>query len=393
MAWVIALAFPTKTVPMKLFTRFNRINLLAMISVFLLSGVLYYMLLSRVLIHELDEALTEYKMRVDHYTVQHKKLPEFNNFDEVEVRYHLTSQVKKSSISSVTLYDQEEQHNGIFRQLEFTQEVNGQLFEIVLAKPVEGTKLVTKTIGFITLLLLLVVILLSIILNRIILRKLWQPFYATMRVLKTFKLSSKEVPYFPTSNIEEFSLLNQSLNEVIGSANDDYNTLKEFTENASHELQTPLAIIRSKLDLVIQEEGLSEYQSTALNSVYKGIHRLTKLNQSLLLLAKIENQQFTGTNQIDLQEKVADKLSQFMEFWETNNIQVIADLQPSTINANSDLVEILFNNLLSNVGRHNNHGGEINIPAVGKGWIQRGCLAGFTKRLPPVAIMAWVCRS
>jgi signal transduction histidine kinase len=319
------------------------------------------MLLSRVLIHELDEALTEYQIRVGHYTTLHKRLPEFNSFDEVEVSYRLINREHANHITSVIRYDQEEQRNGTFRQLIFTQPVNGQMYEINLAKPVEGTKLVTKTIAFITILLLLVVILLSIVLNRLILRKLWRPFYDTMLVLKNFKLNGKGSPDFPLSDIDEFSLLNKSLTEVIDRANDDYRILKEFTENASHELQTPLAIIRSKLDLVIQEEGLSDHQSMALKSAYKGIHRLTKLNQSLLLLAKIENQQFTATEHIDLQERMTDKLSQFMEFWTANNINVLADLQPATINANADLIEILLNNLLSNAGRHNERGGDISI--------------------------------
>jgi signal transduction histidine kinase len=362
MAWDTGSAFQTEATSMKLFTRFNRISLFAMVLVFLLSGILYYVLLSGVLIHELDEALIEYRARLDNYIIQHNRLPDFNNnFDEVEVRYHLVDKACKSELSSVRRYDKEEEKYGRFRQLVFTGNVNSHLYEINIAKPVEGTKLVTKTIALITLLLLLLIIIVSIILNRIILRKLWQPFYHTIDELKGFKLSNKKTPEFPVTDIEEFSFMNQSLTKVIDDANDEYKTLKEFTENASHELQTPLAIIRSKLDLVIQEEGLSESQSNALNSAYKGIHRLTKLNQSLLLLAKIENLQFSTTEEVELKEKIEDKLQQFHEFWAGNNIRVSAMLQPEVITANAELIDILLNNLLSNAGRHNKSGGEIVI--------------------------------
>lgn len=346
---------------MKLFTKYNRINLSVMVVVFLLSGILYYFLLSRVLVRELDEVLGEYRDRVSNYVKQHHKMPEFTSLDDVVVNLKPVTVAQKTRYYSTNRLEKEDNRIEHFRELVFVQNIDGQLYELRVAKPVEGTRLITKTIAFTTLILLLVVILISLAVNQIILKKLWRPYYLTMQELKGFKLNSKASPNFPPSDIEEFSFLNKSLSDVINSAKDDYQTLKEFTENASHELQTPLAIIRSKLDLVIQEEGLSEQQSAALKSAYKGIHRLTKLNQSLLLLAKIENQQFAATEEIDLREKIQEKISQFMEFWEANDIKVVADLQLSTINANSDLIEILLNNLLSNAGRHNVQGGEINI--------------------------------
>lgn len=347
---------------MKLFTRFNRINLSVMVLVFLVSGAIYYLLLSGVFVHELDEALHEYRDRLHHYVQVHKRLPDFDsNFDEIDFTYRPVDKAHERSLSSVRRYDKEEGKYGLFRQFVFTEQVNNQVYEINIARPVEGTRLVTKTVAAITLSLLLLIIVLSIILNRVILRKLWRPFYHTINELKGFRLSDKKMPQFPETDIEEFAFMNRSLTDVIHMANDEYRTLKEFTENASHELQTPLAIIRSKLDLVIQEEGLSENQTSALTSAYAGIHRLTRLNQSLLLLAKIENQQFADTGEIALKEKLEDKLQQFHEFWAGNKIQVSEVLRPATITANAALVDLLLNNLLSNAGKHNKAGGEIVI--------------------------------
>lgn len=346
---------------MKLFTKFNRINLAAMILVFLFSGVMYYLLLSRMLIHELDEALGEYRSRLDRYLTEQHKLPELNTFDEVAVAFRLTNKTQPGQWTSVSRYNAEEDQYSAYRQLIFTRKVDGQLYEINIAKPVEGVRLVTRTVATMTLTLLLIIIVISILLNRVILKRLWQPFYDTIHALKKYRLGGNEVPRLPASDIEEFAFMNQSLSGVIQSAHDDYLALKEFTENASHELQTPLAIIRSKLDLVIQEEGLSEKQSVALKSAYAGIHRLTKLNQSLLLLAKIENQQFNTTDQVDVKDKIEAKLNQFSEFWSAKNITVSATVHPAVIQANRELMEILLNNLLSNAGRHNYDGGEIRI--------------------------------
>ena len=95
------------------------------------------------------------------------------------------------------------------------------------------------------------------------------------------------------------------------SAEREYRQLKEFTENASHELQTPLAVVRSKMDVLIQDEKLSESQSNLVQSAYEAIQKLARLNQSMLLLNKIENRQFSETSAIDIKQLIEQKLDLF----------------------------------------------------------------------------------
>jgi signal transduction histidine kinase len=155
--------------------------------------------------------------------------------------------------------------------------------------------------------------------------------------------------------------MNQTLEKTTSQARREYSLLKEFTENASHEMQTPLAIIRSKLDLLIQDENLSEDQSKTMQSAYSAIEKLSRLNQSLLLLAKIENNQFAETTNIDLKQKIEEKLDAFHELWQNQNISVSSSLKDATVDLNSELTEILLNNLLSNATRHNFSNGSIRI--------------------------------
>lgn len=343
----------------KLFTRYNRANLMVMAFLFVFTGVIYYVIVSSVLVHEVDEALKKYQKQVGRYVGQNDSLPVFKNFEEVEVTYRPAKAFREKEIRQVSVYDRDDHKNEIYRQIIFSQRVNDEWFEITVSKPLEGTKLVIRTIAYSTLIILLIIICISIVLNRILLKKLWSPFYGSMKEIEKFKLGEDFSPELPDSNISEFALLNSILMKVVQGAKDEYRILKEFTENASHETQTPLAIIRSKLDLVIQDESLTASQSEALNSAYEALSRLAKLNQSLLLLAKIENHQFAATAHIDLRERMEDKLQQFSEVWSANGITVESDLKPATINANPELVEILVNNLLSNAGRHNKAGGTI----------------------------------
>jgi signal transduction histidine kinase len=205
--------------------------------------------------------------------------------------------------------------------------------------------------------------------NRIVLKQLWKPFYSTLDAVSNFKVVKDQALNFTATSTDEFSFMNNILNETTLQAQKDYRILKEFTENAAHEMQTPLAVIRSKLDLLIQDEDLKESQSRTVQTSYKAIEKLSKLNQSLLLLAKIENRQFEETETIDLKKKLEEKIEEFNELWESQELSVVVQLKPVHQSMNAELAEILLNNLLSNAIRHNIEGGCIRIELTTEGLI------------------------
>lgn len=346
---------------MKLFHKYSRINLSFMMMIFILSGVLYFVLVRFVLIHELDEALTDYKDRIEAYSNEHHQLPQRCMLDQTLIDYYPASKNEKDHSYFMNRFDPSEKRTHKYRQLEFTQQAGNQYYRITIARELEGTNMLLKTIVYTTLGLILVIIIVSVLINMLLLKRLWRPFYSTIHQLKTFKLGNKEDVHFEETNIDEFALLNQNVNATIERARNEYKTLKEFTENAAHEMQTPVSIIRSKLDLMIQQEGLSDKQTDAIKSAYQGIQRLNKLNQALLLLAKIENQQFSDRQAIDLDKKIAEKVSQFQGIWDNMHLNIKKELFPTKVIANDSLMEVLLNNIFSNAARHNYDGGAIHI--------------------------------
>lgn len=347
---------------MKLFARYNRLALSATVLIFLVAGILYYILLKAILEHELDETLMEKRKQVLRFIETNRQFPASNEMDETIFRYQENAGgTIKPKIKSSQWFDQEEGHKVSFRELTFTEQLNGRHYKITIAKALEGTSTLLKYIIAITLSVILVIILTTVIINRYLLRKLWSPFYLTLRTIQDFNVAENRQLRFPSTNIDEFSLLNQHLVQSIGNAQHEYQLLKEFSENASHEIQTPLAILRSKLDLFIQSENLSEKQVKLLKSMYDPIRKLSRLNQALLLLMKIENRQFPLKEAIDLRLKVEEKIAQFMELWQDRDIKLSATLNDTVIHANPELTDILLNNLFSNATRHNQHGGTILI--------------------------------
>ena len=348
---------------MKLFTRYNRINLLATVIIFLLSGLAFYFLLKYILIDQVDEDLKIEQHEIQTYAHKYQQLPEIIPVRDQHISYMPAEKDGgERRFASMWLKDASEKEPELFRELSFYIEVNKNWYRITVRKSLEGTDNMIHSIVTITLVTILAILLVSFFINRLVLKKLWQPFYDSLSAMKQFELGKNRPPQFPKTSIEEFSIMNETLAQATTRAADDYRYLKEFTENASHELQTPLAIIRSKLDVLIQDEHLSESQSRTVQGAYEAIQKLSRLNQGLLLLAKIENGQYTETSTINVAEKITGKMDQFAELTASKNLQVRLTMDKKVmVQVNPELFDILVNNLLSNAIKYNSEGGTIDI--------------------------------
>ncbi len=201
-----------------------------------------------------------------------------------------------------------------------------------------------------------------LILNNVLLRKIWKPFYQLLNRLQKFRLEDGK--HFKTNKttIEEFKLLNDTVQKLIQSNIAAFNSQKQFIENASHELQTPLAISLNKLELLIEKESLTEDQLQILAAVVNNLERSTRLNKSLSQLSKIENRQFPEVAETDLNNLVRKLLEDFAQLAEHRNINLHLNeqgiLKPKM---NPDLATILVTNLLKNAITHNVSGGVVTI--------------------------------
>ena len=345
---------------MKLFTRYFRINLLATLLIFLLASIAFYFLLWWVMIRQVDEDLKIEQREIETYVSKYHRPPEPITVKDQRISFE-SSDLHERTRQFSTVKSPEEHEREDFRQIRFTQQVGNQWLLFKVSKSLEGTRDMNRSIIVISLLTVILILIVSLLINRWLLRRLWKPFYSTLSDIKRFRLGEKKPPSFESTSIDEFSLLNKTLDQFIQAAEKEYTLLKEFTENASHELQTPLAIVQSKLDTLIQDEHLSESQSNAAQTAYEAIRKMTKLNQSLLLLSKIENRQFSETSSFDFKKIVEEKIAAWQELWQGKNITVTSLLEPTVITMNTQLADILLNNLFSNALRHSADGGSIHI--------------------------------
>lgn len=210
--------------------------------------------------------------------------------------------------------------------------------------------------------LYLILIVTILVINTLVLRSMWKPFFNYLNRLSQFKLGKNEHVQPIQSKTAEFQLLNKVVTDVLESNIRSFHNQKQLIENASHELQTPLAIALNKLQLLAENESLSEEVVKEIFQTIETLERLTRLNKSLLLLSKIENKQFLNEEKVDLNELVSQVLDDFRDQIEFKELTVSVASEGKLIAAmNPELAHILFSNLLKNAIRHNTKSGRIEI--------------------------------
>ncbi|MEZ2336790.1 sensor histidine kinase [Mucilaginibacter sp. RCC_168] len=346
---------------MKLLDKYNRVNLIAAIIIMLITGGIYYLAISSILINEKDKSLEVEEQEIFDYVKLNHNLPQVFESPDQQISF---KQVPKNSVTrkfiNTTYYkNANEPESG--RGLISFVDMGHTYYKILIVESKVETEDLIQIIFGITIGVILLLLLALVITNRLILNRLWQPFYNILDELKLFHISdTRNIPQLDNS-IDEFNELHQEVSAMATRVKHEYQNLKNFTENASHELLTPIAIITSKLDTLIQSENLSEGQGKLLTDLYGAVNRLNRLNQSMLLLVKVENRLLKDENLIDLKALTEEMIFQFEEIFLSKNLHVSYNLDEKQVYANRHLMEILLSNLMSNAIRHNYNGGEIKI--------------------------------
>ncbi len=191
--------------------------------------------------------------------------------------------------------------------------------------------------------------------------RLFRPFRKTLDRIRNFDLHKKEILPAEETSVSEFTDLNRFVEQMTRKAVSDYNNLKEFSENASHELQTPLAIAKGKLEL-LTESNLTEEQYRYVESLERSIKKLSRLSESLSLLTKIENHEFSSDQTVDLSRLIIESIEEFREFIIFNKITIETDIEDNvTVKMHPALAEILWTNLFQNAIKHNIADGTIKV--------------------------------
>lgn len=353
---------------MKLFTRYNRFNTAITIFIFVAGSIAFYFVLHFVLIRQLDETLRVEQQEVVDFVKSQRKLPALQNTRTQWITITPASDsLTKNTITSLTVYSPKDEEPLTVRQLSFSVSTNGQWFLVRVNKSETETEDLLQLIILVTIGMIALMFLSNYLINRKIIGRLWQPFYHTIEQIKNYRVDSHQPLQLPKVPIEELDLLNESLSKMTERIHRDYHSLKTFTENASHEIQTPLAIIRTKIEALLQDMEGNQKNMQQLLVIEEAAMKLSRLHQSLLLLTKLENRQFPLTENINLTSIIRSKMEERNDLIEAKKLSILLDCQEINLPFHHHLAEMLVSNLLNNCIRYTPISGTIHIELNTKG--------------------------
>ena len=332
----------------------------------------YYLVVDAIWKHELDEhndiVARKTASQINSLKLSEEKLIEtIQLWNDVQPSTNIRKLEKNDNLKD-SIFIVEKPHDFLhfeeidrFRCLSKVIYLNQKPYRFNIETNIEETQETIFFISITTVFLFVLIVGGLLFLNRRLSKSVWKPFRETLDQLKTFSLNNQTKIEFSKTDVSEFDELNQSLTKLIEHNVSVYKTQKEFTENASHELQTPLAILKNKLDILLQNQDLTEKQYQIAEEMNRALSRSSRINKNLLLLAKIDNKQFDSET-FHLDEVLNQSLEILQEHFEQKNISVNTEISDNVkVNGNIGLTEVLINNLIINAIRHTSINGSISI--------------------------------
>ena len=346
---------------MKLINKTILYYLIVSIPLILLAGVLGYFLIKVELNNSMEESLWKEKLNAE------KIIKTFNTPHVIYLTTDSLSKVipvfhnkKGFEYKDSIIYDCFEEEYLRYRVLKHYFLSNNQNYLIITSKSTLEDDDLMESLFTSFIIIIISLIISFFIVSWLLSKTIWRPFYNTLIKLTEYDINQHHSYQFDKSSTKEFNQLNSTLTAMTDKLYSDFLKQKEFTENASHEMQTPLAVVKANLSLLMQSPNLMEEEMNQLQSIENTIKKLTALNKALILLSKIENHQFNENISVNFNDKIKSAIKHYDDLLIDKNLIIETSFDNDLIYAfNSTLADVLISNLLQNAIRHNYDDGGI----------------------------------
>ncbi|MCX2452073.1 HAMP domain-containing sensor histidine kinase [Pedobacter sp. PLR] len=251
-----------------------------------------------------------------------------------------------------------------YRVLSYTFKNKGKNYLLEIGKTTTSINQYNKPLQRFALYVLIFLIVLTILIDLTFIRMLIRP----LEKIISSKLINRRFPFKDgqkriQTSTADFKYLDESLILLMNQINEAFYKEREFTSNASHELMTPISILQNKMENLLADETLDEKSAMAIIEMMKTVDRLKNITKSLLLISRIENEQYIRKEEVKpllLFNEIIEEISHRLE---EKHIQIFLDISPEVIlkGVNKDLLFQLFFNLIHNAIKFNRHNGKIFI--------------------------------
>jgi len=341
---------------MKLLTKTSLNFISASVIFFLLGSVAMYFSVRNIIAEDLKSQLLQQQNKFI-YNANQNKLTDltsklvFIQITDNEIGYSFSDTVLIVNDSYI-----------LYRKLQFSYLQDEQYYQVSILQNQSQSDLLIKKIVIMNVGFAMLFFLIMFFVNRQSIKSALSVFYSTIRKLEDFELSKAQNLSLETADVQEIKKLNEVFEKMATQIYNDFEAQKEYTENVSHELQTPLAIISSKADELMQADNLSKEQMEQLALLLETTNRLSKINQALIFLTKIDNRFYTQGSSFSLNDLIKEKLQIFDVAIQEKELKLELDLLDITqVYMNPYLAETLIINLIKNAIIHNTSGGVLCI--------------------------------
>ena len=347
----------------KLLHKTSRAYLLFSLLLLIVSAPLFYYITERLYIDETDETLILHKNEFLKYSLPTLTTAEIPNWN----KYNRNVKIETFRNTGDTLfynsyYDTLDAETEPYRELNASITINGNPYTFSARINLVETEDLMESIAILFFVIISLLLVGLFIITKRLSLSIWKPFYETLNQIEKFEIDKSNQPQLIDTDIEEFKRLNQSIEKLIGKNTSIYHSQREFIENAAHELQTPLAVFQAKIDTLIQSSDFTQEQYKILISLNDSVSRLNRLNKNVLLLSKIENDNYSDKQTISFNDAIEKHLDFFTEQAKAKNLIIKKELDKTiSVKSNPVLAEILMSNLFLNAIRHNINDGQILI--------------------------------
>lgn len=336
-------------------------------------GALFYFTMVDEIRDEADDALEDYSAMIISRILAGEALPQENDGSNnsfevhaVDSDYAATHPHLSYRDENIYIPDKREKEPARVQTSIFS-DAEGQFYELMVMTPTfEKNDLFEAVLGWIVVLYVaLLVIVLTI--TMIIFRRSLQPLYDLLHWLDAYRPGGRPERVPNNTDVEEFRRLNVALQQAVDRSEELFERQSQFIGNASHELQTPLAIIGNRVEWLLDSTTITEEEAGELFKIKKTLSRAVRLNKTLLLLTKIDNGQFPESVEVDLVQMIQESAESYGDVYAEREVSVTQSLPAEfKVEMNESLAATLVTNLIKNAFVHSSNGSEVHISIAGR---------------------------
>jgi len=342
---------------------------MALLPVIALWAMIFYFVMVEEINDEADDLLESYAESLMSKKLSGNELPVADLMTDKHYSIHNVTRSYAESHSWMEFYDSDfwmaetdESEPARFLRTIF-RDHDGQLYELTVSTPTFEKEDLKETILWWILALYAILLLTVLFITLAVLQKSMDPFYRILDWLGNYTPGHSHEKLDVNTNVSEFTQLEKAATGMADRSDEAFEKQKQFIGNASHELQTPLAVLGGRIDWMLDNESLNEENMGELVRMKRDVSHIARLNKTLLLLTKIDNGQFPETDDVDLKALTEEQMNIFKEIFTGKNIssRLEAPEKPVVVRMNETLATIMVSNLIKNAFTHSAEGSQITV--------------------------------